>query len=140
MLSEYQKFLNENMSIPAAQDKNPMFYVFTAARLNGKKQDEDIDKDDILKNVMKRVEDLCKELGADTVNRISDTYKPVSIMVELNDCSGKKQIKSAIERIFSWFKQYATSELKKFSDYYRIESAFKTFMDSEELEKFFGSI
>lgn len=140
MTSDYQKFLKENMTIPMSQDKNPMFYVFTAARLNGKKQDEELGEDEILENVIDRVEILCKELGTDIVNSIINDYKPVSVMVELSDCSGKKQIKEAIERIFGWFRQRAITDTKKFSDYYRIDNAFKTFLESEEAKKFFGSL
>lgn len=140
-MTEYQKFLNENMKIPAAQDKNPMFYVFTAARLNGKKLPEEIGDDWALKAVIERVEKLCREIGNDAVSAIIKDFKPISIMIELGDCGkNTKKLKASIQKIYGWFKQRSTAELAKFSDYYRIDKAFNDFMVSEELRDFLGTL
>lgn len=124
------------MNIPATQDKNPMFYVFTAARLNGKKQPEELGDDWALKGVISRVEKLCKEIGTTAVNDIVNDYKPISVMIEINDCKNGKELKSTIEKIYGWFKQRSTAELKKFSEYFKIDKAFNDFMVSEELRDF----
>lgn len=140
MLSDYENFLNENMNIPAEQDKNPMFYVFTAARLYGKKKDEELGNDDVLRNALKCVEKLCTEIGTTAVNGIVKDYKPVSILMELSGCSTKKQTIDTIGRIYDWFKQRAVTGQEKFSEYYRIETAFSNFLESEEVKDFFGSL
>lgn len=138
--ADYQKFLKENMKIPVTQDKNPMFYVFTAARLGGKKVPEEIGDDWALKAVLDRVDKLCKEIGSNIVSTIVNEYKPISIMVELGDLKTAQQIKKSIENIFSMFKQTSTCDLKKFSDYYKVDTAFKDFMKSDELKDFFKSL
>lgn len=138
--TDYRKFLKENMNIPTTQDKNPMFYVFTAARLGGKKQPEELGDDWALKEVIGRVEKLCSEIGSKAVNGIVADFKPISIMVELGDCKNSKSIKTSIEHIFDLFKQNCTAELDKFSDFYKIDKAFDDFLKSDEYKDFLKSL
>ena len=139
-MSEYEKFLNENMNVPADQDKNPMYYVFTAARLGGKKKIEELGDDYALKEIVDRVEQLCKELGSKAVNGIIADFKPISIMVELSDCEGPKKMKAGIERIFELFRQHCTADVDKFSTYYKIDTAFNDFLKSQEYKDFLESL
>lgn len=138
--TDYRKFLKENMNIPTTQDKNPMFYIFTAARLGGKKQPEELGDDWALKSIIERVEKLCSEIGSKAVNGIVADFKPISIMVEFGDCKNTNSIKSSIERIFGLFKQRCTAELDKFSDYYKIDKAFDDFLKSDEYKDFLKSL
>lgn len=138
--TDYKKFLKENMNIPTTQDKNPMYYVFTAARLGGKKQPEELGDDWALKEIIGRVEKLCGEIGSKAVNGIVADFKPISIMVELGDCKSSSSVKSSIERIFGLFKQHSTAELEKFSDYFKIDKAFDDFLKSDEYKDFIKSL
>lgn len=139
-MTEYRKFLDEHMTIPATQDKNPMFYVFTAARLGGKKLPEELGDDWALNTIIARVEQLCKEIGSKAVNEICASFKPITVMLEISDKKSSKEIKKSIETIFGWFKQDTTANLTKFSEWYKIDTAFNNFLKSDELKEFLDTL
>lgn len=141
MKSDFQKYLDENIVLSNAKDKNTLFYIFTAAKMKSGSQPETLKEDFELKNVLKVTEKFCKRIGTEAVHTIAETYKPIQIMLELGDGSKEKSV--VVEKIRTIMDNLRKKLLEKqtnFSEYYKIKCAFEDFTNSKEMTDFFESL
>lgn len=140
----FTQFVNESnkCGMTAAQDKNPMFYILSGAKLRAGATDE-LRSDEKLKAAFKAVEKLNKGLGDKVVNEIAACLKPINVLMDYSTDSNiknKETLKAKAISMYEMCKQTALNNVESFSDAYDREKLFKNLYEDEAFKDFFESI
>lgn len=141
----FTQFVNESnkCGMTAAQDKNPMFYILSGAKLRAGASDEDLRSDEKLKAAFKAVEKLNNSLGSKVVAEISACLKPISVLMDYStdlSIKNKETLKMKAISMYEICKQTALNSVESFSEAYDREKMFKNLYENEAFKDFFESI
>lgn len=141
MKTEYQKFVNENIILASAKDKNSIYYVFTAAKLKSGKTPSSLKEDIELKNILEKTEQFCYDIGVESVYRLTEVYKPIQIMLEFDNTEKRKDVLvNKIKDILQLFRNVVLEKQENFSSFYKLERIFDEFEESKEMRCFLESL
>lgn len=141
MKSEYQKFVNENIILSSAKEKNSIYYIFTAAKLKSIKDPNALKEDFALNNILEKTEQFCYDIGVESVYKLSEIYKPIQIMLEFDNTQNKKDVLvNKIKDILQLYRNVVLENQENFSSFYRLERMFDDFEESKEMRCFLESL
>jgi len=132
------KFIEKNSDIlTSTQDKNPMFYIFIAAKLRASNKCQNLDKNIEIKHLFDKIEKICDELGPTNIKILTNHFKPENIIEIFNRCTN---IEYAIKEILISMKYELAILENTFSEAMKIEYIFKDLLESDEYKKFLGTL
>lgn len=134
------EFINERSEIlTSTRDRNPLFYLFVAAKLKAGSNTVDLQTDYILKQVFSKAEWLSNKLGKENVKILSNNWPPAIILIKLEEYTNRKP-ESVVKKVLQDMQRYLMGLSNEFSKSYEIENNFKEFINSKEVEDYFVSI
>lgn len=133
-------YIEKNSDIlTSTRDKNPLFYILVVGKMKKGMHSVDLETDFVLKQAFQKSEWLSKQLGSETVKILHDNWLPGIVIIKFEE-STKKKPDAVVKQIFEEMRKYLMSTALSFKEALKIESAFKDYVNSKELEDYYASI
>jgi len=134
------EYINESSDIlTSTQDKNPLFYLFVAGKIKAGKDPSELQTDFILKQVFNQADKLSKKLGKEKIKILSNNWQPGIVLIRFEEFTRSKP-EDVVKKVLKEMQHYLMGISAEFSESLEIETLFKDFINSKDVEDYFVSI
>jgi hypothetical protein len=120
------------------EDTNPLYYIWAVVKSANGKTEEEIKKDESLKNLFKKLDKFCED-NDKYVKKLKDRFSPAEFQLSFQNQTVDNQ-KKTIEWVLDNIRTVMSADIKSFNEWKDFTDAFDELRKSEEMQVVINSL